>query len=455
MGNYSLTLGQTEASVKLIAFLEGPGRIFRLTGKPGVGKTFLLGHVLRNYTDVDKNSNNTPPNINVAGVTLSHRAKNVLGEYIPNVFTFAKTFGLKEKIHDNGHRSFEYNKYEKDCVGDMSIPVFVHDEISQYTDEMQNIMLERTSMFSKIILVGDKAQLPPIEDKNSLNYVVDRDSSIFDLQVDDEYELTERVRQEADNPILQLSDIIREEIFGDQNMQRILFSLKQPVFFDNKGYSSVTYFDLASHHAQFNPLDTTVIAFKNMTVKFYNQLIRNHRLDCPEQALIDTDIVMMQNNYTKMDEQGFPIYRLHNSDTLELDKVHVINDKVFLSGRNYYIECYIAEITNGSEFANKKFITPTEKGSAQYEMALTEIADRCHARKANWADFWTLKDYYCQYDYGYAMTAYKVQGSTYENVYVDVQDILQTKPLTPKRKLQTLYTAITRAKHMVYFLSNE
>ena len=54
--------------------------------------------------------------------------------------------------------------------------------------------------------------------------------------------------------------------------------------------------------------------------------------------------------------------------------------------------------------------------------------------------------------YGYAITAYKAQGSSYDSIYLDINDVLLTRPLTPKRKLQTIYTAITRARNNVYFL---
>ena len=54
--------------------------------------------------------------------------------------------------------------------------------------------------------------------------------------------------------------------------------------------------------------------------------------------------------------------------------------------------------------------------------------------------------------YGYCYTSHKSQGSTFKNVFVDVNDII-TINISPKRKLQALYTAITRASHSVYFLN--
>ena len=67
-----------------------------------------------------------------------------------------------------------------------------------------------------------------------------------------------------------------------------------------------------------------------------------------------------------------------------------------------------------------------------------------------WEDFYNFRDTFADVSYGYAFTAYKAQGSGFTNVYVDLNDILST-PISDKRKLQTLYTAITRATHQVIF----
>jgi hypothetical protein len=44
-----------------------------------------------------------------------------------------------------------------------------------------------------------------------------------------------------------------------------------------------------------------------------------------------------------------------------------------------------------------------------------------------------------------------VRGSTYKNVFIDLIDILETGPLTPKRKLP-YFTAMTRATDIAHFI---
>lgn len=67
-----------------------------------------------------------------------------------------------------------------------------------------------------------------------------------------------------------------------------------------------------------------------------------------------------------------------------------------------------------------------------------------------------LKYYYQSYVwpfakvvYGYAVTTHKVQGSTYENIYVNIPNILGCKKVGNAIKMKALYTAMTRASKFV------
>lgn len=450
--NFQLTPSQKIGKEKLEVFLNGPERIFLFTGKPGVGKTTLNKITLKEHIDADIKSNSSGYDINVAGISLSHQAKNVLGQHIPNVFTFAKAYGMKEKINPvTGSRSFEIDKHNKDIViGQCSVPVFVHDEVSQYTPEMLKIVLDKTSTFSKIIFMGDKAQLPPIDPDGKMK--VDSDSPVFDLEIPEscKHELTERVRQAEGNPILELSDVIREEIFGDQNVKRIINLIKKPIMENGIGYDFVTYNDLLEHIKDRDHLKTAVIGFRNKKcINKLNPQIRNYLLENPVNDIVVNDIICMTDNYYSEDSSGRKYCVFNNSDVFKITQVITTKIKYSVAGLTFYIDCFRAKV---SSKPNEEFLTPTRNGMVDFNNALNEVADLCKQFKVKWKEFWEFKGFFCQWSYAYAITCYRAQGSTYKTVYVDINDILMTLPLTPKRKLQTIYTAITRAEEDVWFL---
>jgi hypothetical protein len=88
-------------------------------------------------------------------------------------------------------------------------------------------------------------------------------------------------------------------------------------------------------------------------------------------------------------------------------------------GKNYSIDTYVADIV-GRE---GRFIIPTESGQIILDEALDEIAKKCRQNR-NWKVFWDLRKSFCNWAYGYATTAYKSQGSTYNTIYLNVDDVI-------------------------------
>ncbi len=444
-----LTKSQEQLLPKFKAFLDGPEKFFLLTGKPGVGKTFITKLLLKAYIDADRENGGHGMDINVAGICLAHQAKNVLGVHIPRVFTFAKAYGLKEHTDDyTGKRTFVYDKFHDGVIiGDQPIPVFVHDEVSQYTEEMLEIVFSRTSMFSKIIFIGDRAQLPPIDPENKLGKDADSPIFMYDIPDNCKHELTERVRQEEGNKILQLSDVIREEIFGLQRVGLVREAMAKPQMEGGMGYDWVTKSELMFDLERRNVLDTKVIAHTNDAVNRHNPDIRNFLMQNPDNFLVEDDIVAMTDSFYSMDEFGFVKYVLFNSEVFRIKEIYTTVIQYEAFSKKYKIDAMVANIENKVG----QFIIPSEYGYELLQEYLREIADACKSHR-NWGPFWDFRKKFCEWTYGYATTCYKAQGGTYETVYVDVNDIFGCRPLSRKRQLQTVYTAITRAKKDVYFI---
>jgi ATP-dependent exoDNAse (exonuclease V) alpha subunit len=436
-----LTNCQKEGAKKIQKFLESDQRFFRLTGPPGSGKTFLIKHALRKHLKQEEDTGN----LVVVGITLSHQAKNVLHKAsIKNCRTFASAYGFKEKIFEDGSREFiPATSYEEKPIGHLNIPIFVHDEISQYSTEMKRIIFDKTSLFSKVILMGDKAQLPPIDPKMK----PDEDSPMFFFEVPEwcEHELKERVRQKKGNPILDLSDIIREEIFGSQSLVRVIQEILKPKLYENKGYLVLENQDMFPEYAKSkNFLDNKIIAFRKFRVKQINDSVQ--RIVHPESLnrLNTYDLVFMTNNF-KNEEFN---YRLMNSDQYIIQDIKKV--MYYAPHCDKEIECYFGQIQTNSY--QSYIITPTQEGLEEYNKTLNKLKAYANQNKSLWPHVYAFTDSFCDFTMGYAINAYKCQGSTYKNVFIDLNDILETGPLTPKRKLQTIFTALTRATDICYFV---
>jgi superfamily I DNA/RNA helicase len=90
---------------------------------------------------------------------------------------------------------------------------------------------------------------------------------------------------------------------------------------------------------------------------------------------------------------------------------------------------------------------------------LEEVKDEFIKIKDNFGDlyireFWKfyyeeIIDKFADITYGYSMTVHKSQGSTYERVFVDMEDIIKRNP-KERESFQCLYTAITRASKEIH-----
>jgi hypothetical protein len=82
---------------------------------------------------------------------------------------------------------------------------------------------------------------------------------------------------------------------------------------------------------------------------------------------------------------------------------------------------------------------------------LHNIAKRKNKGKF-WKDYYTFVEFFAHLEYAYAVNTYVVQGDTYSETFVDFRDILSVKPINAKQKLQSFYTAVSRAKKQVQIL---
>jgi exodeoxyribonuclease-5 len=84
-----------------------------------------------------------------------------------------------------------------------------------------------------------------------------------------------------------------------------------------------------------------------------------------------------------------------------------------------------------------------EASQAEYDKLL-----KLYAEEKRWQEFWDLKNLFANLNYAYCLTIHKSQGSTFQNVFVDIPNALINKNIRERNQL--LYVAVTRASKRLF-----
>lgn len=189
----ALTDGQRAAEDAIVQWFCNEARqIFVLSGFAGTGKTFLLSHVVKETLRLKAGEE-------AVFVAPTGKAAAVLVKNgTPAGTVHSLIYTLDEENYDvdeNGEivRSERPQFIRREKI-DERIKLIVVDEASMVD---KTLLRDVLSFGVKCLFCGDKAQLPPVRGENTVLSAVD-------------YALTEIVRQEADNPILALAQAARE-----------------------------------------------------------------------------------------------------------------------------------------------------------------------------------------------------------------------------------------------------
>jgi len=380
-------------------------------GFAGTGKTFLISELVKNL------KKNRPLHISLC------------------CFTGKAVSVLKKRLKENNAL------YDSDYIGTvhkmMYKPIFYiengqpklkkWEKINIYSDL---IIVDEASMINKkifqdiiyhgiqTIFFGDAGQLPPISPEN------------FNLLECYDYELTTPHRQSLENPIIQLSQKIRNDeiikvgIYGDG------------VFKLNNTQGKKVFEDILNNDYDEN--NTIVLCGLNRTRVELNKKIRK-KLRGFEGFPNSTDrIICLKNNSETgiMNGQlGTLVFSLPSTinycgkklleTTIKMDDHDIMFDALLDEGTFNSKNSFI----NISKTYNKKFFKFLNK-NIKYSNYLN-------------IDF---------FDYGYCLSVHKSQGSEWENVIVFEET---SKYWNMDFYKKWLYTAVTRAKKKLFIIGME
>lgn len=188
-----------------------------LKGYAGTGKTFLVKKIIEYImqTEPAKKMAITAPTNKAVKVLYANSASNISGEeafIFEDLFdsdsrlvysTTHKFLGMKEIITDTGEQLFEVDTMNRSSWSNFSY--LLVDEVSMLDDKLTKVILENKKL--KVLFIGDPAQIPPVNRQDSIPLLGDNDKYTFK-----ETRLNTIMRQKGDNPIIQHSFTIRENL---------------------------------------------------------------------------------------------------------------------------------------------------------------------------------------------------------------------------------------------------
>lgn len=437
---------QKEAITSIIEFIKkgDPSQWFVLEGKAGTGKTTIMTKVIEDFVGKKR--------IDISA--LSHKAKKVLWDKIMLQYgenpmglsshSVASLLGMTFNLETGKFTKIWSKKKPPIRWAD----IIIVDEGSMINEEGLKLIMSEKKPKAKVIFLGDVGQLPPIREKDDNN--LGKISPVFETK--NKISLINRVRQESDSNILPYSDYYwNNSVVNDGEEEDpiplterktkggLIFSKNlEKVLEDNK-------------HLFQESIDTNntniikVVVYRNKTKKAINWYIRKLLYENPKEYELG-DILILNDGYYLNDN-----LILENSSEVSIIS---IEDRVFYGK----FKGYTLNVKDDGRCVPIDVISEESLGEwNKYISLLFMDAKKLpfgNSRNKALRKAWDMKKMFADVDYAYTLTSHKSQGSTYKNVIVVEDDILEVTMIDNIEKSQSLYVAITRASDNVYIVSD-
>ena len=316
----------------------------------------------------------------------------------------------------------------------------------------------------RMVLVGDKVQLPPVGEDESPALVADvlrcYGMKVYECDLNQVLRQRQQVMGEQSG-ILWNATMIRQMVTHDEMTQlpRIRF----------QGFADIQVVpgdelieSLASSYGRVGMDETIVITRSNKRANIYNQGIRNTVLDREEELCRGDQLMIVKNDYYWMeqipsspDEQKLPF--IANGDVAVVQRVKNVHELYgfrfaevtlqFPDYDNYELTATVILETLTSEAP----ALTREQQEQLYNAVLEDYADI--TVKTDRLKKLKTDRYYnaLQVKFAYAVTCHKAQGGQWSHVYID-QGYMTDDMLTPDY-IHWLYTAFTRATEKLFLVN--
>lgn len=497
---FALNEKQILAIEKINQFIsQDVNKMFYLQGYAGTGKTFLIGKVIKDFL-----LSNKMDHIFVCAPT--HKALKVIESYLKSNFSENEQIDCLKKISfmtihkllefkpiivaEDGSKIFKSMKESK-FLKKMEDKLIVIDECSMISKEMVSELKKYIELYPiKIIFMGDKKQLPPVGETESLIFT----------NITNQYEhqfLLNQIMRTNSPDIKEVCTIIRNWNKKDSLTKLLLPIHNKKAINNNKPFKlylkKQNYLESPWFKYFIKKLNSgdipIILTWKNSSSDEYNTIIRKHVHKSSDINNYMVGDYAMFNNYYTSPIDGTNFYTsdmikilevsteekiLYEWEQLLLEKPKTMIDKalntlikkISKKENKFRIDKIIAEKIHSDVSSVIHGITYTIQSIHRddldlYHQVLDDIQNNIKSFFRNYkseklvSKLWELYhkkliDPFAEINFGYSITIYKSQGSTFSTVLVDMNDVNSFMSLDEYQK--ALYTAAGRASHELGFL---
>lgn len=422
--------------------------VFLLKGFAGTGKTTVvtsLVKILRTF------------GYKYVLLAPTGRAAKVMASY-----SGRKAFTIHKKIYRQTANPYSEGLSFTRMPNKADKTFYIVDESSMISDDSgfgQNGLLQDLMGYvfenksNKLLLIGDTAQLPPVNQTLSPALNADYLRSNFRCQVH-ELELRQVMRQAEASGILMNATQLRNQLQGD----------KPDIKLHTKGWRDIYRMTgekledgLRYAYDKFGVENSIVICRSNKSANLYNQHIRRQIFFSEDEIGVGDYLMIVRNNYFWLPKES-NIGFMANGDFVEITKIiryEDMYDMRFADVRVRFVDYPEEEELEVKIMLDTLYTDapalPTDQNKKLYDAVLQDYADIKNKRERSKEMKQNPYLNALQVKFAYALTCHKAQGGQWKAVFVD-QGFLKDD-MVNEEFARWLYTALTRSSDELYLLN--
>lgn len=448
---FSPTPDQASLFKKLDFFIksiEGKKDVFMLKGYAGTGKTTVVSALVRILGSFGYKYVLMAPTGRAAKVMSSYSGRQ------------AST--IHKRIYRQTANPYSEGLSFSRQPNKITNTIFVVDEASMISDDkafgdsglLEDLMAYIfESKTNKLLLIGDTAQLPPVNQALSPSLDADYLRSRFNCQVH-VLELRQVMRQAEESGILMNATNLRDQL-TQKNPKLKFYTKKYRDIFRMTGEKLED--GLRYAYDKFGVENTTVICRSNKNANLYNQHIRRQIFFAEDEIGVGDYLMVVRNNYFWLPKDS-SIGFMANGDFVEITKIVRFEElygfrfaEVRLRFVDYPDEVELEVKIMLDTLYSEAPALPAADNQKLYNEVLQDYQDLKTKKERSQALKQNPHLNALQVKFAYALTCHKAQGGQWKAVFVDHGYLKED--MISQEFARWLYTAVTRASDELYLLN--